>query len=256
MKLARIVPAAIAVSLIGATAAVASVTVGRSFDMGARFYMRTEPVDACSNNPGPYISLAGDITLGGLEARLRFSNNLKGTHVHDEDVTTTVSLLSPEPIRFAKQPSRGGVGGNPHVWLLLQNGGGVAIGDPIYLGRCVQGFVDVNLDVLLPALAEAEITSGSCSGRGGPDIKLEGALTLGGLRGTLVFTNNANAFTHVREEDVTVGLTLIPEGETLTFPKQPPLGGAGGNPHIFLQFLDGSGDPIGDEFYLGRCNRL
>jgi len=92
--------------------------------------------------------------------------------------------------------------------------------------------------------------------RGGPNITLEGGLTLGGLAGTLVFTNNNNAFTHVHEEDVTVELELIPEGETIVFPKQPPEGGAGGNPHVFLQFQDGAGNPLGDEFYLGRCNKL
>ena len=79
---------------------------------------------------------------------------------------------------------------------------------------------------------------------------------MGGLDGTLVFTNDNNAFTHLHEEDVTVGLTLIPEGETITFPKHRPQGGAGGNPHIFLQFVEGSGNPIGDEFCLGRCSRL
>jgi hypothetical protein len=252
----RILTAALALGCLSATGALASTVVGRSFPMASRFTMSTAAAGECSNHPGPYISLDGDITLGSLSAVLRFSNNLKGTHVHEEDVTTSIQLLSEEPIHFAKQPSNGGVGGNPHVWLLLHHGDGTVIGDPIYLGRCVQGFMDVNLDLLIPALAEAEVISGGCSGRGGPQITLEGGLTLGGLDGTLVFTNNNNAFTHVHAEDVTVGLSLIPEGETITFPKQPPQGGAGGNPHIFLQFVDGSGNPIGDEFYLGRCSRL
>ena len=45
-------------------------------------------------------------------------------------------------------------------------------------------------------------------------------------------------------------------GESITFAKQPPRGGVGGNPHIFFQFLDGNGDPYGGEIYLGRCNKI
>jgi hypothetical protein len=256
MKVARILAVTAGVLAIGAGAALAGPRVSHAFGMDVSFAVAAEPADGCSNNPGPYIRLAGQISLGGLNAQLRFSNNQKGTHVHTEDVVTTLNLVSDEPIMFEKQPSRGGVGGNPHVFLLLHDGDGGAMGDPIYLGRCVQGFSDAAVDLILPALAEGEVTGGGCSGQGGPNITLEGGLALGGLSGTLVFTNNNNAFTHVHEEDVTVELELIPDGETIVFPKQPPLGGAGGNPHVFLQFQDSAGNPLGDELYLGRCNSL
>jgi hypothetical protein len=253
MHVRSIILGAVALALCGSSALAASGAA--SFGMTAHVTAAATS-DDCQNNPGPYISLAGEISLGGLDARLRFSNNMKGTHTREEDVTTTVTLVSDEPIRFAKQPSRGGVGGNPHVYLLLHDPSGAMMADPVYLGRCVQGFSAVDVATILPALVEADVTTGGCSGAGGPNINIEGGLTLGGLDATLVFTNNNNAFTHVHEEDVTVGLSLIPEGETLTFPKQPPLGGVGGNPHIFLQFLNGDGSPIGDEIYLGRCSKL
>jgi hypothetical protein len=118
----------------------------------------------------------------------------------------------------------------------------------------VQGFNLVDVDVLLPALVSAEVAGSECRNSPGPFITIDGGLSLGGVYGTLVFTNNAQ-FTHVHEEDVTVGLALVPEGESITFPKQPPQGGVGGNPHIFLQFLSG-GEPVGDEIYLGRCSEL
>ena len=38
------------------------------------------------------------------------------------------------------------------------------------------------------------------------------------------------------------------KGESITFAKQPPLGGVGGNPHVFLLLEDGAGNPIGDHF--------
>jgi len=42
-------------------------------------------------------------------------------------------------------------------------------------------------------------------------------------------------------------------GGTIEIPKQPVLGGVGGNPFIYLQFTDGKGNNLSDEFFLGRC---
>ena len=35
-----------------------------------------------------------------------------------------------------------------------------------------------------------------------------------------------------------------------------PLGGAGGNPHVFVQFLNAAGTELSDPIYVGRCNQL
>ena len=55
---------------------------------------------------------------------------------------------------------------------------------------------------------------------------------------------------------MTVDFVIIPAGESITFAKQQPLDGAGGNPLIFLQFTDGDGAPLSEEFFLGRCVQL
>jgi hypothetical protein len=49
---------------------------------------------------------------------------------------------------------------------------------------------------------------------------------------------------------------LIIEGAPVVIPKSPHQGGAGGNPLILLQFLQCDETPIGDLFFLGRCNQL
>jgi hypothetical protein len=41
-------------------------------------------------------------------------------------------------IRFNKQPSQGGVGGNAWIWFNFLSGTGAALGDPALLGRCEQ----------------------------------------------------------------------------------------------------------------------
>ena len=48
---------------------------------------------------------------------------------------------------------------------------------------------------------------------------------------------------------------LIPNGSNIVIPKQPPVGGAGGNPIISFQFTDGA-DPITDPVVLGRCVQI
>jgi len=51
-------------------------------------------------------------------------------------------------------------------------------------------------------------------------------------------------------------LELIASNSFVQFPKQPVLGGVGGNPWISVQFLQGDGSAIGSEELLGRCVQL
>lgn len=210
----------------------------------------------CSNNPGPFITLTGEIALGGVNAELIFSNNMKGTHTHEEDVAVSVVLLpAGETIKFAKQPPLGGAGGNPWIYLVFCDEKGNYYGEPQLLGRCVQGLFATSLDLDIPSSAHAKITTGGCSNSPGPYITLDGELAIGGLQAKLIFTNNAK-FTHVHKEDIVVDIVIIPAGEQIKFNKQPPLDGAGGNPHIFLRFKNEAGYALSDLLYLGRCVQL
>src|SRR5436305_12073577 len=132
---------------IGGAAAVVALVAGSA--SGAANVNATVPMavsvvtsvtaDGCTNNPGPFIRLSGELTLGGISARLIFQNNVKGTHTHTEDVTADVVILPEgETIRFAKQPPLGGVGGNPRISIQFLDGSGNPLGAPIFLGRCVQ----------------------------------------------------------------------------------------------------------------------
>jgi hypothetical protein len=210
----------------------------------------------CSNNPGPYITLTGELALGGIDGRLIFRNATNGPHERFEDVEASMVLLpAGESITFAKQPPLDGAGGNPWIYLVFEDGNGGEYCDPILLGRCVQGLFETDLDFLVPALCEADVTVEDCSNNPGPFITLEGEISIGGIHAKLIFTNNRR-FTHVHEEDVVVDLVILPAGESITFAKQPPLGGVGGNPKIWFQFTDDDGMGVSDEWYLGRCVQL
>jgi hypothetical protein len=213
-------------------------------------------VEGCSNNPGPFITLSGELALGGVSGRLIFRNNVKGTHQAEEPVTVDVVLLQEgETIRFNKQPSRGGVGGNPWIYAEFSDGGGSPISDEILFGRCVQGLDPTMLDFEMMADAELTVTTGECQNSGGPTISLVGELTLSGLGARIIFRNNQKG-THEHDEYTDVDVNILDPGESITIAKQPPRGGAGGNPLIWFQFVDGNGDPYGGEIFLGKCNKI
>ncbi len=249
----RLYPALLIVSMLTASAQAA--TISQSFSQRAHVTLNATP-SGCTNNPGPYITLNGELKLSGVNARIILTNNQNWTHVASTDVVADVVLIPVgQSIQINKQPSRGGVGGNPWIYLQFSNCRGGSLGSPSLLGRCVQGLSPANLDFDIPTGANASVTSGSCANSPGPYITLSGELRLGGLCGRLILTNNAK-FTHATSADVTIDVVLIPEGQAITFAKQPPLGGAGGNPWIYVQFLSGSGSPLGSPILVGRCNRL
>jgi hypothetical protein len=207
----------------------------------------------CENHPGPTITLGGEIKLGGLNARLTFMNNSKGTHTATVVSQYDVSLLlGGSTIEIPKQPVDGGVGGNPYIYLQFHDGKGTDMSEEFFLGRCVQG-LEISADLLQQAVARADIHAEGCSNRKGPFITMDGDLTLGGLHARLILRNNVKG-THTAEETRDVAIVL--EGSKIVLPKQPVKGGAGGNPIISIQFLQGDGTPIGDPTVLGRCVQL
>ena len=233
----------------------------------------------CKNSPGPKITLeGGQIKLGPLAAEITLANNKILTH-HTEPgdivVDAAIQLDMGGTVQIPKQPSRSasyygsnltgtGVGGNPYIFAQLYDQNGKALTDPIFLGRCVQGGAAINANLLEAVLATATIAvdSNTCTNHPGPFIYINnGLLSLSGVSAQITFTNNAK-FTHVAQGDATVSLDIIVPGGQIVWPKQPPLGGAGGNPLVYFIFKKGTGETA-DDFVgtwpgqlLGRCNKL
>jgi hypothetical protein len=242
----------LALILICTPVAYADKQVSTAFDHPVRVDA-TVDTSGCKNSGGPTVTFGGKLSLGGLNARVIFSNNAKGTHTATVLSQFDVTLL-PEgsAIEIPKQPVRGGVGGNPHIYLQFHNGNGGDLSQEFYLGRCVQG-QRISADLLSEAVARATVQAGGCENSGGPFITMGGDITLGGLHARFIFRNNVKG-THTAEASRDVAIIL--EGSTITLPKQPVRGGVGGNPLISLQFLDGNDDPIDDPVLLGRCNKI
>jgi hypothetical protein len=215
----------------------------------------TASMAECTNNPGPYITLEGALILSGLGVQLIFRNNdnpVGGPHEHVESSVSTVVINAGESIVIPKQPVLGGVGGNPFIWIQFFDNNNNALTDEIFLGRCVQGLSEVSADFSIPSMATALLSAAECSNKASY-ITLDGELVLSGMNAKLFFRNNDNPVGGPHENVQSVDVTMIPSGVSIKFHKQPPLGGVGGNPFIWIQFLDGSGRTLTDEIYLGRC---
>jgi hypothetical protein len=251
MSRSRLIPLAVALALpVANIAGAASISATLSQKASASVRASTS---GCSNNPGPYITLDGELKLSGVNARIILTNNARFTHVASTDVVADVVILpAGQSIKIAKQPSQGGVGGNPWIYLQFKDDGNRELGRAIRLGRCVQGLSTANLDFPLPTNVSCRVTSGQCSNNPGPYVTLDGELRMGGLNATLILTNNAK-FTHATSADVAIDVVLIPAGNSITFSKQPSLGGADGNPWIYVQFLGGSGEKLSSPILVGRC---
>jgi hypothetical protein len=209
----------------------------------------------CSNSPGPTVTLGGDLAFAGIDAVAIFRNNQKGTHEYTATTTFDGTLLpSGETITIPKQPSRGGVGGNPFIWIQFLDGDGDALTGEIYLGRCVQGLNSFALAEAFAVGAVANVDAAiDCSNNPGPFITFSGGMSLNGLAARVIFRNNDNPVGGPHKADAVVERTLVADGTTIKFPKQPSLGGVGGNPWIWMQLLASDGTALTDEIALGRC---
>ena len=112
---------------------------------------------------------------------------------------------------------------------------------------------EVSPEFVSEIISAAEISGLDCSNSGGPVITVGDTLIFPGCIARFIFRNNTKG-THTAE--VVRDVELVVKGSQITIPKQPVQGGAGGNPIISVQFLDGAGDPIGKPVKLGRCNQI
>jgi len=207
----------------------------------------------CDNAPGPQVTLDGEIQLGDVAVQLIFQNNLKGTHTTNVTYSSSVVLVPlGGAITIPKQPALLGVGGNPHIWIQFHDGEGTDLTEEIYLGRCVQG-LSISPSFLHEVIAAADVATADCKNRKGPYITVGGTITFSGLHARFIFRNNlkgTQTFEDMRD------VSLIIKGSQVVIPKQPVRGGAGGNPLIGVQFLQGGGQPVGTPVMLGRCNQI
>jgi hypothetical protein len=232
--------------------ALAAVQITRNFTMPVQLKLQATATN-CTNT-GSEIEISGTLALGSVGVKMRLQNNTKGTHTSgpysDEG---TLTLTPSAPINIPKQPVKGGVGGNPKIWFQATDPQGNALTPVVYLGRCVQGAKLNNLSAALsvPGFAQALFSALECSNKK-TDIKIDGSSESGGIGGKLMFTNNDKGTHENGPYDGVVGFNL---SNGIRAPKQGNLGGAGGNPLVYGNFVL-NGNDLTSPILLGRCNKL
>ena len=215
----------------------------------------TATMTSFPNNPGPQITYQGTLYVGGLDALFTFqnsNNSQSGPHQYQTSTAMATLVSSNDAVTIPKQPVDGGVGGNPFVWIQFTDPSGNALTDPIFLGRCAQGLTSsVDTPLNLASVATLQ-TSAECSNKASY-INLSSSLTMDGVNAKLIFQNNDNPQNGPHQNVQTVDFTVIPAGMNIAFNKQPSLGGVGGNPWIWVQFIDGNGNPLTGQIFPGRC---
>jgi len=211
----------------------------------------------CSNNPGPFIYFSGFASTAGFGVRTIFRNNMKGTHEFDVEKDVDVSLQpAGTQIVIPKQPSRGGVGGNPYIYVQLEDAHGNPMGEEIFIGRCVQGSSfkgSQNVASISNSYVNYQVAG--CENNPGPTITFDAGFSLSGINARIIFRNNVKG-THEAIVESSTMATVVADGTAFSFPKQPVLGGVGGNPWIWTQFTDGNSVKLSDEILIGRCVQL
>src|SRR5438477_3622278 len=109
-----------------------------------------------------------------------------------------------------------------------------------------------NTSLPIPVAISADFSAYDCSNNPGPQITFSGGSFLGGYGVEMTFTNNMKG-THTFTDGNTVDLTVMPADQPIVIPKQPVLGGVGGNPFIWVQFIGAGGAALSSEIFVGLC---
>src|SRR3954462_7286341 len=116
------------------------------------------------------------------------------------------------------------------LWLGSVGGAIVALGLFTLSSTSAQADQEVQLRFNMPVHVNALVSETGCDNSPGPQITIEGKIVLGGLQVELIFKNNLKG-THTDVVTFDSTIALVPVGGKITIPKQPVLGGVGGNPH-------------------------
>ena len=111
----------------------------------------------------------------------------------------------------------------------------------------------IGLSYKMPVHVSCNVNESGCNNNPGPTITIDGAISLGGLTANLILQNNLKGTHTTTLVEWATNISLVPLGAPIVIPKQPVLGGVGGNPYIYMQFYDSKGNALTDETLLGRC---
>jgi hypothetical protein len=217
-------------------------------DLGAP--AKETPKDGASS---PFqVALKGGLSIDGLGVELIFQNRPRSPSPFPRDLTTKVTLLpAGQAVDFQERSPRAKVGRDPAAWVQIRDGDGVTLTDPIYVGRLGRGPCLMDPTFACVVHAETYISPFSIAPPGASDLTLTGEMTFDrGISLRVILRRREGALWWGRRPDAVFEFEVVSPGTMIHFPAQPIWSGDSVGPLKSLIFLDGDGDPIGNEHLL------
>src|SRR5882672_8074629 len=192
-----------------------------------------------SNGASPpiQITLRGGLVIGGLGVELIFRGRPKRPSGFPRDVTTKATLLpGGSALEIHDKTSRAKIGGDPAAWVQIRDGEGVLLTDPTF--SCL-------------VTAETYVSPVGISSPAESDLTLTGEMTFDrGLTLRVVLRRREGPLWWGRRPDAVLDFDIVSAGHMVHFPAQPVWTGESVGTLRSLIFLDGEGEPIGNEHLL------
>jgi hypothetical protein len=197
------------------------------------------------------VTLRGGLVIGGLGVELIFRGASKGP-LGPRDLTTKATLLpSGESIDIHGRSTQARVGGDPAAWIQVRDGEGAPLTDMIHVGRLGRGPCLMDPSFACVVGAETYVSPVGVSAPAESDLTLTGEMTFDqGISLKVVLRRREGALWWGRRPEAEFDFEIVPPGHMIHFPARPIWAGESVGTLRSLIFLDGEGDPIGDEHLL------
>jgi hypothetical protein len=202
-------------------------------------------------SPSLQIALKGGLIIGGLGVELIFRSRPRTQSPFPRDLTTKATLLpAGQALDFQDRSPRAKVGGDPAAWVQVRDGDGVPLTDPIYVGRLGRGPCLMDPTFACGVNAETYISPFITSPTES-DLTLTGEMTFDhGISLRVILRRREGALWWGRRPDAVFDFEVVSPGTMIHFPAQPIWTGESVDALKSLIFLDGEGEPIGNEHLL------
>ncbi len=194
-------------------------------------------------------TLKGGLVIGGLGVELIFRSRPKRPSGFPRDLTTKATLLPPGPaLEIHGRSTRAKVGGDPAAWVQIRDGEGAPLTDPIYVGRLGRGPCLMDPTFACLVTAETYVSPVGIAGPSESDLTLTGEMTFDrGLSLRVEMRRREGPLWWDRRPEAVLDFEIASPGHMIPFLAQPIWTGDSAGTLRSLLFLDGEGEPIGNE---------
>ena len=214
--------------------------------------------DACTRATGPRFGLQRELAVEGLGTRIELQSDAPDTPPEGE--LTAVALSAEDPIELHGQATaQAGISGDWLVWVKYEDSQSRPLSEEIALGRCSQiQSRPLTVDYTTNARAVAQLVVNRCDVSSGPNITVDGQLTLdqGVIAKVILRDDQPTSGSAEQGADAVLRIQVYEPGFATGFRKQQLRSDVGGNPTIEAAFVDDQGQLIGEPRTLGTCREL